>query len=127
MFHILDRTNVNSSSVPNIILVLVLIAGNFLFNIIANASFKVSADSPTFRTFLIWQVIGNLAGLVTVITLTWLLRFIPLHVAFPLTTGLAVIGMQVVASGFLFGERITTPQWWGTIFIVLGIILIGGR
>lgn len=127
MFHNVDRTNVHISSVQNIILVLVLVAGNFLFNIIANASFKVSADSSNFRTFLIWQVIGNLAGLVTVITLTWLLRYIPLHVAFPLTTGLAVIGIQVVASGFLFGERITTPQWWGTILILLGILLIGER
>ena len=75
--------------------VVALVGGNLLFNVLANASFKVSADSRTWREFLLWQVVGNLAGLVTVLTLTGLLRHMPLHVAFPLTTGLAVIGVQV--------------------------------
>ena len=69
-------------------------AANLLFNVVANASFKVSATSPNWRSFVTWQVIGNLAGFVTVLTLTGLLRFIPLHVAYPVTVGLAVIGVQ---------------------------------
>jgi multidrug transporter EmrE-like cation transporter len=105
----------------------ILTAANLLFNVIANASFKVSADSRTWREFLFWQVIGNVAGLITVLTLTGLLRFLPLHVAFPLTTGLMVIGVQVGAAYWLFHEPITPIQWGGTLLVAIGILLIGAR
>jgi multidrug transporter EmrE-like cation transporter len=59
--------------------------------------------------------------------LTWLLRFIPLHIAFPATAGLAVLGLQVIAGIFLFGESISLPQSLGTLFVVLGIILLSGK
>jgi multidrug transporter EmrE-like cation transporter len=111
---------------PMLGLTLTLIASNLLFNIIANASFKISADSTTWRGLLFWQVIGNLAGLITVITLTWMLRFIPLRIAFPVTTGLTVIGVQVIAAAYLFGESISNAQWLGTFLIVVGIALISG-
>jgi len=104
-----------------------LIGGNLLFNIAANASFKVSADSHTWREFLLWQVVGNLAGLITVLTLTGLLHYVPLRVAFPLTTGLTVIGVQVGAAWWLFHEPITPSQWAGTLLIAVGIFFIGGR
>lgn len=105
-------------------LVVALVLGNLFFNIVANASFKVSAASPNLRGFLTWQVIGNLAGFITVLTLTGLLRFIPLSMAFPVTTGLAVIGVQVVAGHWLFGETISAEQWLGTLLVVIGIVLI---
>jgi multidrug transporter EmrE-like cation transporter len=104
-----------------------LIGANFLFNIVANSSFKLSATSPNWRSFLVWQVVGNLAGFITVLTLTGLLRFHPLHVAYPVTTGLAVIGVQVMGAGLLFREAITPAQWLGTLLVVAGIVLIGGR
>jgi multidrug transporter EmrE-like cation transporter len=119
------RNGIDSAGLRSNLLVLALILGNLLFNVVANASFKVSAESPGWRGFLTWQVIGNLAGLITVITLTWLLRYIPLHVAFPVTTGLAVIGVQVVASKMLFEEAISTRDWVGTLLIVFGIIFLG--
>jgi multidrug transporter EmrE-like cation transporter len=106
------------------VLVLTLVLSNLVFTIVANASFKVSAHSPNWRNFLFWQVIGNLAGLVTVITLTWLLRYQPLSVAFPLTTGLGVIGVQIVASLWLFGETISAERWLGSILIFLGIAFL---
>ena len=105
-------------------LILALIFGNLTFTILANASFKVSAHSANWRSFLIWQVIGNLAGLVTVITLTWLLRYQPLSVVFPLTTGLGVIGVQIVASHWLFKEAIPTTHWFGAVLIILGIAFL---
>jgi len=104
-----------------------LVGSNLLFNIIANASFKMSAASSNWRGFLAWQVVGNLAGLATVITLTWLLKFLPLHVAYPVTVGLAVIGVQVVGAALLFHEPIACRQWAGTLLVALGIFLIGGR
>lgn len=102
-----------------------LVSSNLLFNIVANASFRMSAASSEWRGFLVWQVVGNVAGLITVLTLTWLLRLIPLHVAYPLTTGLAVIGVQMIAACWLFGETISPAQWLGTLLVVTGIVLIG--
>ena len=104
-----------------------LLGGNLFFNVLANVSFKFSAVSDTWRGFIFWQVLGNLAGLSTVLTLTGLLRFMPLHVAYPVTAGLAVIGVQVVAAGLIFNEPITPAQWLGVLLVVAGIVLIGGR
>lgn len=109
------------------LLVLGLLLANLAFNVLANASFKVSALSASARGFIFWQVVGNLSGFLTVLTLTWLLRYDALHVVFPLTTGLAVLGVQVLAAALFFHEAISPPQWLGTILIVLGIVLIGGR
>ena len=114
-----------TSVVNNRGMVVALVGANLLFNIIANASFKMSAGGHTWRQFLLWQLVGNLAGLITVLTLTALLRWIPLHVAFPLTTGLAVIGVQVVAAWWMFREPVTPAQWLGTLLIVAGILLVG--
>ena len=102
-----------------------LLLGNLLFNIVANAAFKVSALSPNWRGFLTWQVVGNLAGFITVLTLTGLLRYVPLHTAFTVTTGLAVIGVQIAAAAWLFREPISRADWVGAILIVLGIALVG--
>ena len=101
-----------------------LILLNLAFNVLANASFRISAFSENWRGILLWQVIGNLAGLVTVITLTVLLRYMPLGVAFPLTTGLAILGVEFVAAVWLFHEPVSGRQWLGTLAIVLGIWLI---
>ncbi|MGB5931826.1 MAG: hypothetical protein WBH57_02000 [Anaerolineae bacterium] len=108
-------------------IILALITANLLFNIVANASFKVSALSGTWRGLLSWQVVGNLAGFITVLTLTGLLRYLPLHMAYPVTTGLAVLGVQIVGAKLLFHEPMTPGQWLGTVLLVLGIVLIGKR
>ena len=127
MFHLHLKSDIQTAAAHFNTLVIALILGNLIFNIVANASFKVSAESTNWRGFLFWQVVGNLAGFITVITLTWMLRFIPLHIAFPVTTGLAVLGVQVVAGMLLFGETISYSQWLGTILVVLGIVLLSGK
>jgi multidrug transporter EmrE-like cation transporter len=121
------QNGIQAVSSRNVFIILILIGANTFFNIVANASFKYSAMSLSWRSFLSWQVLGNLAGLITVITLTILLRTIPLYIAFPVTTGLAVIGVQVFASRLLFQEPISPVQWLGTGLVVVGILLIGGR
>jgi len=108
-------------------IILALVGTNLLFNIVANSSFKVSAFSPNWRGFLAWQVVGNIAGFITVLTLTGLLRYSPLGVAYPVTVGLAVLGVQIVGASVIFHEPIAPAQWLGTLLIVLGIMLIGGR
>jgi multidrug transporter EmrE-like cation transporter len=111
----------------NVFYVTGLIVANIFFNVVANIGFKFSAESTTLRGFLIWQVLGNLAGLITVITLTLLLRFLPLHIAFPVTTGLSLLCVQVLAAGLFFGETITSVQWLGTLLIVCGVVLVWRR
>ncbi len=106
------------------LLILALIVGNFIFTIVSNASFKLSAQSSNLRGFITWQVVGNLAGFVTVIMLTWMLKYIPLSVAFPLTSGLGVIGVQFIASHWFFGEVIPWQHWLGAILVIFGIVFL---
>ncbi len=120
LFHSIAIPKVQGAS----LLVFWLVIVNLAFNVLSNASFRISALSTTWRGLIIWQVVGNLAGLVTVITLTWMLRYLPLSVAFPLTTGLTVLGVQMVAASWIFREPISTTQWLGTLAIVVGIWLI---
>jgi len=109
------------------LLTFALFLANFLFNVISNASFKFSAQSPNWNGIIAWQVVGNLAGFITVITLTLLLRNTSLNVAFPITAGLSVVGVQVFAAWLLFREPISPVKWLGTLLIVLGIILVGAQ
>jgi multidrug transporter EmrE-like cation transporter len=127
MFRSFFRTQIQTLQTQSGLQVAGIVGCNLLFNILANSSFKVSAASPTWRGFLTWQVVGNLAGFITVLTLTWLLRFIPLHVAYPVTVGLAIIGVQVVAAALVFHEQISSGQWLGTLLVIVGVFLIGGR
>ena len=103
-----------------------LLGANLFFNMVANAGFKLSAMSTTWRVFLAWQVVGNLAGFATVLTLTGLLRHLPLHVAYPVTAGLTALGVQVIVARLIFGETISSTQWFGTLLVAVGIVLIGG-
>ena len=104
-----------------------LVLCNMAFNIIANSSFKYSAVSSNWNAFLAWQVLGNIAGFITVLTLTGLLRSIPLHIAYPLTAGLSIIGVQIIGAKLLFNETLSPAKWLGTLLIILGIALISGQ
>lgn len=105
-------------------MVLALGLANLLFNIVANSSFKMSASSSSLRGFIAWQVVGNLAGFITVLTLTGLLRYLPLHVAYPATTGLAIVGVTLVSGRLLFGETVGAGDWLGALLVVLGIFFL---
>jgi multidrug transporter EmrE-like cation transporter len=127
MFRSLLQAGAQSWTARYAAIFMALVGVNLLFNVVANAGFKLSALSPSWRGFLVWQVAGNLAGFVTVLTLTGMLRFVDLRIAFPLSSGLAVIGVQVVAAHWLFHEPISPAQWLGTLLVIAGILLIGGR
>jgi multidrug transporter EmrE-like cation transporter len=101
-----------------------LVALNVLFSIVANAAFRVSARSATWSGVVTWQVLGNLAGFVTVVCLTGLLRYVPLAIAFPVTTGMSILGVQLVAARWLFNEPVNPVQWAGALLIGLGVFLI---
>jgi multidrug transporter EmrE-like cation transporter len=97
---------------------------NLVFNILGNASFKLSALAANWKGLVGWQVIGNLAGFVTVLTLTGLLRYLPLHVAQPMVQGLAILGVQILAARLFFHETISPTQWIGMAVIIAGMVLI---
>ena len=97
---------------------------NLIFNILGNASFKLSALSGNWKGLVGWQIAGNLAGFVTVLTLTGLLKYLPLHVAQPMAQALAIIGVQIVAARLFFHEVISPTQWIEMTLIVVGIMFI---
>jgi hypothetical protein len=55
MFHIDFKSDVQTMATHVNGLVVALILGNLLFNIVANASFKVSAESANWKGFLFWR------------------------------------------------------------------------
>jgi multidrug transporter EmrE-like cation transporter len=111
-------------AIPTTMMMAGLVVLNVVFSIVANAAFRVSARSATWSGVLTWQLVGNLAGFVTVVCLTGLLRYLPLAVAFPLTTGMSILGVQVVAAKWLFQEQINLVQWTGALLIGLGVFLV---
>lgn len=122
--HINLRDLIQTPSAGNAASLTALLVANVLFNIAAQASFKLSANSPDTRGFLLWQIAGNASGFIAVLTFTGLLRFIPLSVAYPLTVGLALIGVQVAAARLLFHEPVAPVQWLGTLLIAFGAALV---
>lgn len=101
-----------------------LVATHVLFNVLANVAFRLSARGATWGDVVAWQIAGNVAGFATVVALTVLLRYLPLGIAFPMTTGVSVIAVQVVAARWIFAEPIGALQWSGALLIVLGVFLV---
>jgi multidrug transporter EmrE-like cation transporter len=97
---------------------------NLACTLLSNVAFKWSALSVTWREFITWQVVGNLAGLASVITFTLLLRLIPLNVAYAVTAGLGFVLVQAVGASFIFHEGIAPIAWFGSALIVMGILLV---
>ena len=112
------------ASVPTVITALIIV--NVVFNILANAAFHVSARSTSWSDVLTWQLLGNMAGLITVLAFTGLLRYVPLSIAFPVTTGMSILGVQVLAARWLFHESIDGVQWAGAMLIGVGVFLVKG-
>jgi multidrug transporter EmrE-like cation transporter len=103
--------------------------GNLAAILTSNVGLKLSANAGNLRSFLVWQVFGNLTGFVGVLSFTALLRYVPLNVGFGVTGGLGFVLVQVVGARLLLREPIFPLQWLGTGLVVLGITLIafGGK
>ena len=74
--------------------------------------------------FVWWQVVGNLAGFLSVIAFTFVLRLISLHLAFAVTAAFGVALVQVLGAHFLFHETSTSWQWFGVALITSGIFIV---
>ena len=89
----------------------------------AHICLKRSAEKRGLRTFITWQVAGNLAAFLGALAYTALLRGMSLHVAYPLTEGLTAIGVQLVGGMIVFRERVPPLALAGTGLILSGIML----
>jgi len=106
-----------------------LILAYLFFTVISNLGFKWSAASSGAREFIKWQVMGNVAGFMSVLALTGILRFIPLHLATAFTIGLGFVAIQFFGAHLVCGETITSSQWLGIALIALGVAVVslGGK
>ena len=91
----------------------------------ANVLLKFSAGASGVWPFLIFQVAGNLSGFVGILVYTGLMRTLPLHIAFPLTRGFAVLGVQLAASLLVFREVFRPTEAAGAVVVTVGIVLVG--
>jgi multidrug transporter EmrE-like cation transporter len=91
----------------------------------ANIFLKLSADASSLLPFITMQIAGNLAGFVGILAYTGLMRTLPLHVAFPLTRGLVVLGIQLVAALLVFHEAFRLTEGAGAVLVTAGIVCVG--
>jgi multidrug transporter EmrE-like cation transporter len=92
---------------------------------LANTLLAFSAHAGEVWPFIFLQIAGNLAGFIGILAYTGLLRTLPLHVAFPLSRGAAVIGVQLIASFIIFHESFKPTEIAGTVAVVAGVVLVG--
>jgi len=97
----------------------------FLFATGSNVLLKLSADARETWVILPMFAVGNLAGFAAVLAYTGLLRTLPLHVAFPLSRGLGVLGVQLLAALVYFHEAFTAREAVAVALVTAGIILVG--
>jgi multidrug transporter EmrE-like cation transporter len=103
---------------------ILFILGHTLFNTIAITCLKVSAQASTAWIFIIWQAVGNFSSFIGALSYTMSMRSLPLHVAYPLTQGLSVLGVTLISSQIIFNEYIALHQWCGIFLVIMGIFLI---
>ncbi|MGQ9584830.1 MAG: hypothetical protein ACUVXG_05465 [Anaerolineae bacterium] len=101
-----------------------LVLMNLTCVVASNVSFKFSALSPAWQGFLRWQVVGNLTGFLGVLSLTGMLRYMPLHVGYGISAGLSFVLVELMGSRWLLHEEITWLQWIGVSLAAVGVSLI---
>nr|MBC7245782.1 hypothetical protein [Chloroflexota bacterium] len=109
------------------VLIVALIVLNLLCILFSQVSFKwsaISSNSSDWKGFLRWQIIGNVLGFVSVLSLTALLKFIPLHHATAISMGLGFVLVQVIGARLIFHESISRTSWSGAGLIATGIVLV---
>ena len=118
------RSAVAMSAGATVAVVLALAVVNQAVNVGATACFAASAHADRFRTFLFWQVIGGIFGLGVQLSFAGLVRFWSLTAANVIGIGVAFISVQLFAAYLLFNESFQVPQWVGTGFVFVGLVLV---
>jgi len=105
-----------------IVLGLVLI--NQIVNVGATACFAASAHADKLRTFLFWQIVGGFFGLAVQLSFAGLVRFWSLTAANVIGIGVAFVSAQLFVAYLIFNESFQVPQWLGTAFVFVGLVLV---
>ncbi|MGB9879305.1 MAG: hypothetical protein ACPLRM_00960 [Anaerolineae bacterium] len=106
------------------VLIFLLIVINLLCILFSQVSFKWSAMCSDWKGILRWQIIGNVLGFISVLSLTALLKFIPLYHAAAISMGLGFVLVQVVGARLIFHESVSRTSWSGAGLIAAGIVLV---
>lgn len=105
-----------------------LIALNQLMNIGATTGFAISGRGETFRSFLLWQIIGSVFGLGTQLTFAGLVRVSSVQLASAVGIGMAFVSAEVFSAYGFFRESFSGAQWLGVGLVFVGIMfLVWGR
>ncbi len=97
-----------------------------VFQVAAHIFLKFAAGATPLWAMIAFSV-GNLAGLVGVLTYTGLLKKLPLHLAFPVVQGLVALGVLAIGSYCIFHESFTRNEIIGCSLVLAGVILLGLR
>lgn len=102
------------------------------FNILANFSFKQAVRpglaQPALTVALgilgsAWFWVGIGCSVALLASYLYALRGLPLFVAYPAVTGLAMVGIAIVSTAF-FGAALGFAQYLGVLCVILGIALL---
>lgn len=107
------------------LLPVVFILGHTLFNSFAQVCLKFAAAFEGAGQFVLWQLIGNTSAFVGTLSYTASMRWLPLHIAYPITQGLSLLVFTFFGSFLYFQETIRPLQWLGIVAIIAGIVIIG--
>jgi drug/metabolite transporter (DMT)-like permease len=105
-------------------IVLGLAVVNQLVNVGATACFAASAHADRWRTFVLWQIVGGLFGLGVQLSFAGLVRFWSITAANVIGIGVAFVSAQLFVAYLIFNESFHAPQWVGTAFVFVGLVLV---
>jgi len=86
--------------------------------------FKYASGAQNFKTTILWFLAAGVAGTISMVLYTILLRFVPLSVGYAVLFGLGFVLIQVVAAKLILKESISLVQWLGGAVMVAGILMI---
>ncbi len=112
------------SLVPVPARVVILFLTHMSLQVFSHICFKLSTGGGG-KVFIFYQAAGNFASFISVLALTGLYHLIPMHIAYPISQGLAMIGVQILAARIIFSETIMPLQWLGTFLVIAGMAMIG--
>jgi len=90
--------------------------------VLTNVAFKIAAAGH--KAALAWWIAGNLFGLANSISITLLLRQLPLSFVSALTYGAGFALTQVGAAYLLFHEQVSPWQVAGMLLVIVGVLFI---
>lgn len=93
-------------------------------NVGAITGFALSGKASSAREFLAWQALGSLFGLATQLSFAGMVRLGSVRFANTIDIGLAFLTAQLFSAYLFFHEPFTSAQWFGTVLIVIGVVLL---